>query len=148
MFADFIKETAMKTKRGMDMRWGILLGLILLLPAPASPRDGRDLAVIPNQLSLMGGALDLPPADSGNANPDSNFHCDAGLQGYFFAYSLCVRQEPAEKAKLLRIVLSNCFIGSASVYPTYRKPFDMILGAAKRKEWYARGDSNTRPLAS
>ncbi len=64
------------------------------------------------------------------------------------AYFLYLKQDPTEKAKLLRMVLSNCLLDSASVYPTYRKPFDLILGAAKTREWYARGDSNTRPLAS
>ena len=64
------------------------------------------------------------------------------------AYSLYVGQNSTERAKLLRIVLSNCRVDAASVYPTYRKPFDLICGAAKTGEWYARGDSNTRPLAS
>src|SRR5246127_1005454 len=30
-----------------------------------------------------------------------------------------------------------------SVYPTYRKPFDMIFERAKTGEWWAWGDSNT-----
>jgi site-specific DNA recombinase len=64
------------------------------------------------------------------------------------AHSLYVRQDSMERAKLLRIVLSNCRLDATSVYPTYRKPFDLICGAAKTGEWYARGDSNTRPLAS
>ena len=64
------------------------------------------------------------------------------------AYSLYVRQNSMERAQLLRIVLSNCSLDAASVYPTYRKPFDLICGAAKTGGWYARGDSNTRPLAS
>ncbi len=61
------------------------------------------------------------------------------------AYFLYLRQNHAERAKLLKIVLSNCRVDSVSLYPTYRKPFDLILGAAKTGEWYARGDSNTRP---
>ncbi len=64
------------------------------------------------------------------------------------AHFLYLRQDPTERAKLLKIVLSNCKIDSASVYPTYRKPFDLIPGAAKTGEWYARRDSNSRPLAS
>ena len=47
------------------------------------------------------------------------------------AYFLYVKQSPAEKAKLLNLVLSNCAIDAASVYPTYRKPFDMILARAR-----------------
>ena len=63
------------------------------------------------------------------------------------AYSLYLRQKPAEQAKLLRIVLSNCAVDAISVYPTYRKPFDLIFMRAKNEEWYARVDSNHRPFA-
>ena len=49
------------------------------------------------------------------------------------AYFLYLKQPPAEKAKLLRIVLSNCKIDSASVDPTYRKPFDLIFQRVKKK---------------
>ncbi len=31
-------------------------------------------------------------------------------------------------------------VGAASLYPTYRKPFDVILGAAKTGEWRTLGD--------
>jgi len=61
------------------------------------------------------------------------------------AYFLYVRQDHAEKAKLLKMVLSNCAIDAVSVYPTYRKPFDLIFQIAKTEEWCARGDSNSRP---
>jgi hypothetical protein len=49
------------------------------------------------------------------------------------AYFLYLKQVPAEKAKLLRIVLSNCAMDAASVYPTYRKPFDLIFARAKNE---------------
>ena len=64
------------------------------------------------------------------------------------AYFLYVKQPPTEKAKLLKLVLSNCAIDAASVYPTYRKPFDLIFARAKNEEWRARRDSNSRPSAS
>jgi site-specific DNA recombinase len=63
------------------------------------------------------------------------------------AYFLYLKQEPTEKAKLLKMVLSNCTIDVASVYPTYRKPFDLIFTHAKNEGWRARRDSNPRPLA-
>ncbi len=63
------------------------------------------------------------------------------------AYFLYVKQPPAEKAKLLRMVLSNCAIDAVSIYPTYRKPFDLIFQRAKREEWRARRESNPRPSA-
>jgi hypothetical protein len=47
------------------------------------------------------------------------------------AYFLYVKQSPSEKAKLLNLVLSNCAIDAASVYPTYRKPFDVIFAKGK-----------------
>ena len=81
------------------------------------------------------------------ANPDRMLDAMRTLELANKAYFLYVKQEPAEKAKLLRIVLSNCIIDSASVYPTYRKPFDLILQHAKNGEWRARRDSNPRPSA-
>jgi DNA invertase Pin-like site-specific DNA recombinase len=64
------------------------------------------------------------------------------------AHSLYLRQNSAEKAKLLKIVLSNCAVDAVSVYPTYRKPFDMIFQRVKTEEWCARRDSNSRPSGS
>ena len=63
------------------------------------------------------------------------------------AYSLYVSQNPREQAKLLKMVLSNCALDAISLYPTYRKPFDLIFRRAKKEEWYARVDSNHRPFA-
>jgi hypothetical protein len=64
------------------------------------------------------------------------------------AHSLYLKQNSAERAKLLRIVLSNCAVDAVSVYPTYRKPFDVIFQRVKTEEWCARRDSNSRPSAS
>jgi site-specific DNA recombinase len=64
------------------------------------------------------------------------------------AYFLYLKQPPAEKAKLLKLVLSNCSVDATSIYPTYRKPFDVIFARAKNEEWRARRDSNPRPSAS
>jgi len=64
------------------------------------------------------------------------------------AYFLYVKQSPHEKAKLLRMVFSNCTIDAASIYPTYRKPFDLIFQTAKNGEWCARRDSNSRSSGS
>src|SRR5438876_4633127 len=63
------------------------------------------------------------------------------------AYSLYLTQNPAEQAKLLRLVLLNCSIDEVSIYPSYRKPFDMIFQRAKNEEWSGRADLNCRPLA-
>jgi site-specific DNA recombinase len=63
------------------------------------------------------------------------------------AYSLYVKQNHTERAKLLKMVLSNCGIDAVSLYPTYRKPFDLIFQKTKGEEWRARGDSNSRPSA-
>ena len=61
------------------------------------------------------------------------------------AHFLYVTQKPAEQAKLLRMVLSNCSVDAVSLYPTYRKPFDVIFERAKTKEWSGREDLNLRP---
>ncbi len=63
------------------------------------------------------------------------------------AYFLYVTRKPAEQAELLRKVLLNCEIDGVSVYPSYRKPFDLIFKRAKTKEWSGRADLNCRPLA-
>jgi hypothetical protein len=61
------------------------------------------------------------------------------------AYSLYLTRKPAEQAELLRSVLLNCSIDAVSLYPTYRKPFDMIYRRAKNHEWSGREDLNLRP---
>ena len=61
------------------------------------------------------------------------------------AYFLYVTEKPAEQAKLLRKVLSNCSVDAISLYPTYRKPFDVIFERAQTKEWSGREDLNLRP---
>ena len=43
------------------------------------------------------------------------------------AYFLYLKQPPAEKARLLKIELSNCSVDAVNVYPNYRKPFDLIF---------------------
>ena len=63
------------------------------------------------------------------------------------AYSLYLTQNPTEQAKLLRLVLLNCSIDALSVYPTYRKPFDIIFERVKNEQWSGRADLNCRPLA-
>ena len=63
------------------------------------------------------------------------------------AYFLYDTQKPAEQADLLKMVLSNCSIDAVSLYPTYRKPFDLIFKRAKNHEWSGRRDSNPRPSA-
>jgi hypothetical protein len=44
--------------------------------------------------------------------------------------------KPSEKAKLAKSVLLNCSIDSVSLYPTYRKPFDILANRAKNEEWW------------
>jgi chorismate mutase len=58
------------------------------------------------------------------------------------AYFLYVAQNPFEKAKLLRMLVSNYSVDAVSAYPTYRKPFDMIAKRAQKEEWSGRLDSN------
>ena len=48
------------------------------------------------------------------------------------AYFLYLTRKPAEQAELLRNVLLNCSIDAVSLYPTYRKPFDLIFNRAKK----------------
>jgi site-specific DNA recombinase len=61
------------------------------------------------------------------------------------AYFLYLTREPAEQAELLRKVLLNCSIDAVNLYPTYRKPFDLICKRAKNNDWSGREDLNLRP---
>jgi site-specific DNA recombinase len=76
------------------------------------------------------------------ANPERIIDAVRTLELANKAYYLYLKQEPAERAKLLKLVLSNCAVDATSVYPTYRKPFDLIFTRAKNEEWRAREDSN------
>jgi hypothetical protein len=58
------------------------------------------------------------------------------------AYSLYVSQDSTEKAKLLRMLFSNCSVDAVSVRPAYTKPFDMIFKRAQSEKWSGRLDSN------
>ena len=58
------------------------------------------------------------------------------------AYSLYVSQDSTEKAKLLRMLFSNCSVSDVSVTPVYRKPFDLICKRVEKEEWSGRLDSN------
>ncbi len=64
------------------------------------------------------------------------------------AHLLYESQTCNEKGKLLRLVLSNCSTDGVSLWPVYRKPFDMIFNRVKNEEWCARRDSNPRPSGS
>ena len=58
------------------------------------------------------------------------------------AHSLYEMQNCDEQGKLLQIVLSNCTTDGVTLWPVYRKPFDVIFNRAKTEEWCAREDSN------
>jgi hypothetical protein len=51
------------------------------------------------------------------------------------AYSLYLRQPAHEKARLLKIVQSNCTWDGVSPSPAYRKPFDILAEGLSTREW-------------
>ena len=51
------------------------------------------------------------------------------------AYSLYQKVEAQEKRKLLDYIFSNCQITNGILYPTYRKPFDLIAEGVKTQDW-------------
>jgi hypothetical protein len=81
------------------------------------------------------------------ASPDRLLTAHRILELANRAYSLYLRQNASEQGKLLRMVLSNCATDGTSLYPQYRKPFDLIFQRAKTEEWRARRDSNLSRLA-
>jgi site-specific DNA recombinase len=59
------------------------------------------------------------------------------------AHSIYLSSNDAERAQLLKTVLSNCETDGVSLWPTYRKPFDTIFECAKNEEWRRGRDSIT-----
>jgi site-specific DNA recombinase len=82
-----------------------------------------------------------------NANPDRIVDAVRIFELANKAHFLYVSQPAPEKAKLLRMVLSNCAVDAVNIYPSYKKPFDLIFARAKNEEWRARRDLNPRPRA-
>jgi site-specific DNA recombinase len=56
------------------------------------------------------------------------------------AHFLYVMRNLAERGQLLKSVLLNCATDGVSLWPTYRKPFDLIFERAKNEEWSALAD--------
>ena len=44
-------------------------------------------------------------------------------------------QSPAEQRRLLDIVLSNCTFERGTLYPTYTKPFDLLVHGSETGNW-------------
>ena len=61
------------------------------------------------------------------------------------AYFLYLTREPVQQAQLLRMVVLNCATDGVSLYPSYKKPFDVIMKRVKNEEWSGREDLNLRP---
>ena len=51
------------------------------------------------------------------------------------AHFLYVTRNHTERGELLKSVLSNCSTNGVSLWPAYRKPFDLIFQRAKNEEW-------------
>ena len=55
---------------------------------------------------------------------------------------LYVSAEPIQKRKLLNSVLSNCELKDRTLYPTYKKPFDILSQGHESEKWRRDWDSN------
>ena len=64
------------------------------------------------------------------------------------AHFLYLTRNHAERAQLLKMVLLNCATDGVSLWPTYRKPFDLIFQRAKHQEWSALADLNLPEIFS
>ncbi len=58
------------------------------------------------------------------------------------AARLFEREEPAEQARLLRTLLSNCTFDRGSLSPTYTSPFDLFVEGNETGDWLGGRDSN------
>ncbi|MDE3244286.1 MAG: zinc ribbon domain-containing protein [Nitrospirota bacterium] len=62
------------------------------------------------------------------------------------AYVLYQSQPASEKARLLKIIQSNCTWDGVTPRPEYRKPFDLLAKGLSSKDWLPGQDSNLRPI--
>jgi len=60
-------------------------------------------------------------------------------------YSLYVKANYEDKAKILKAVASNYTLIDVSLCPTYRKPFDIIAKGLNCPDWLPLKDSNLGP---
>jgi len=51
------------------------------------------------------------------------------------AYFSYLKQDNSGKRNLLNILLSNCTLNEGNLYPTYRKPFDLLAKNPSRSTW-------------
>jgi site-specific DNA recombinase len=63
------------------------------------------------------------------------------------AHFLYLTRNSAERGQLLKSVLLNCSTDGVTLWPQYRKPFDLIFQRARNQDWSGRADLNCRPLA-
>jgi site-specific DNA recombinase len=61
------------------------------------------------------------------------------------AHFLYLTRNVAERGQLLKSVLLNCSTDGVSLWPRYRKPFDLLFEHAKTENWSGREDLNLRP---
>ena len=59
------------------------------------------------------------------------------------AYSLYLQQTAEEKRQLLNFILLNCTLIKGTLYPTYRKPFDILAKGLTRSNWRPQRDLNS-----
>ena len=64
-----------------------------------------------------------------------------------FAHSKWDTLLNTERAKIAKIVLSNCSSDGVTLSFQYRKPFDLVVERGKNEEWRLRRDSNSRRTA-
>ena len=62
------------------------------------------------------------------------------------AHSLYLKQSSHQKARLLRIVQSNCTWDGLNPRPIYRKPFNLLAKGLSSSNWLPGQDSNLRPF--
>jgi site-specific DNA recombinase len=62
-----------------------------------------------------------------STQPERSLDAPRNLELANKAHFLYVKQNHAERAELVKLVLSNCAMDAVSTHPTCRKPFDVIF---------------------
>ncbi len=82
--------------------------------------------------------------ESVNNEPNAGYDmAEKAIELSYRAHSLYLGAKPEDKRRLLKSVLSNCDLKDGTLYPTYKKPFDVLSKGHDPDQWRRGRDSNS-----
>ena len=107
-------------------------------PATTSSDNGAQFAVV---VSNAAGSV------TSNTTPERLLTVARTFELAQKAHSLYLTRKHTKRGRLLKTLLLNCATDGVNLWPTYRKPFDLIFLRARNQKWSGRRDLNSGPPA-